>query len=128
MRTVLLSRSPVSTKKWRVTLQDGSTVDFGARGYEDYTTHKNSLRMRNYVRRHGGIIPRKLEDEMEPSRVHVGMLKIDKSTKEVWGVRRGGMETPGFWSRWLLWSQPSLAKAIKFTEKRFNVMISFLHK
>lgn len=128
MRTVLLSRSPVSTKKWRVTLQDGSTVDFGARGYEDYTIHKNSLRMRNYVRRHGGIIPRKLEDEMEPSRVHVGMLKIDKSTKEVWGVRRGGMETPGFWSRWLLWSQPSLAKAIKFTEKRFNVMISFLHK
>lgn len=125
MRTVLLSRSPVSTKKWRVTLQDGSTVDFGARGYEDYTIHKNSLRMRNYVRRHGGIIPRKLEDEMEPSRVHVGMLKIDKSTKEVWGVRRGGMETPGFWSRWLLWSQPSLAKAIKFTEKRFNVMIYF---
>lgn len=122
MRVVRLNPSPISTKKWRVTLQDGTTVDFGARGYEDYTTHKNSLRMRNYVRRHGGVISQKLENETNTSAVHEHMLKIDKSVKEVWSMR--GIKTPGFWSRWLLWSQPSLSKAIKFMEKKFNLRIT----
>ena len=121
MRVVRLNPSPISTKKWRVTLHDGTTVDFGARGYDDYTTHKNSLRMRNYVRRHGGIISKKIEKEDDPSTVHALMLRIDKSTSETWGTR--GMKTPGFWSRWLLWSQPTLSKAIKFMEKKFKLHI-----
>lgn len=121
--TVRLDASPISAKKWRVTLQDGTKVDFGARGYDDYTTHKNSLRMRNYVRRHGGIISRKIENETDRTKIHEHMLAVDKSTKEAWGVRRG-INTPGFWSRWLLWSQPSLGKAIKFMQKRFNIIIT----
>ncbi|AUT19156.1 hypothetical protein DSLPV1_185 [Dishui lake phycodnavirus 1] len=119
MRVVRLNPSPISTKKWRVTLPDGDTVDFGARGYDDYTTHKNSSRMRNYVRRHGGMISKKLENETESSKIHSGMLGVDKSAKEIWGIR--GIKTAGFWSRWLLWSQPSLNKAIKFMEKKFNM-------
>ena len=122
MRTVRLNPSPISTNKWRVTLHDGTTVDFGARGYDDYTTHKNSLRMRNYVRRHGGIISKKIEKETDASKVHLGMLSVYKSTREFWGTR--GIKTPGFWSRWLLWSKPSLGKAITFVERRFNLRIT----
>jgi len=122
MRAVRLNPSPISTKKWRVTLHDGTTVDFGARGYDDYTTHKNSRRMRNYVRRHGGVISRALEQETDASKVHFGMLRVDRSTSESWGTR--GIKTPGFWSRWLLWSQPSLSKAITFVEKKFNLRIT----
>jgi hypothetical protein len=45
-------------KKFRVTLGDGRKVDFGGRGYTDYTKHKDPLRMRRYVQRHGGNVVR----------------------------------------------------------------------
>lgn len=122
MRELRLDPSPVATKKWRVTFEDGTNVDFGARGYADYTTHKNSRRMRNYIRRHGGIISRKTEDENDPIEIHRLMLNVDKSTREAWGPRRG-IKTPGFWSRWLLWSQPGLGKAIKFMRKKFDIYL-----
>jgi hypothetical protein len=118
-REVRLDPSPIYKKKWRITLWDGSKVDFGARGYDDYTRHKNPLRMRNYIRRHGGIINKEMEDETSAARVHEQMLNVDKSTRQHWGTR--GIKTPGFWSRWLLWSQPGLGKAIKFMQKKFKI-------
>ena len=50
---VKLIKSPNSRKKYRVIFEDGDTVDFGARGYSDFTLHKNPLRMRSYLIRHG---------------------------------------------------------------------------
>ena len=84
------------------------TVRFGQRGASDYTIHKNPIRMSQYVWRHGGK-PTSLTD---PSKVHRTMLKRTKSTKENW--TKGGLYTAGFWSRWLLWSQPSLRSAIRY--------------
>ncbi len=86
-------------------------VRFGQRGASDYTIHKNPLRMEQYVRRHGGKPTR----FTEPQRVHSTMLKRIKSNKERWGL--DGLYTPGFWSRWLLWSQPSLRAAALYMEK-----------
>lgn len=37
---VKIRRSPNPRKKFRVILEDGRTVDFGARGYSDYTKHR----------------------------------------------------------------------------------------
>jgi hypothetical protein len=105
-----LAKSPKKDKKFRVTLENGTKVDFGARGYTDYTKHKNPMRMRSYVKRHGGRIPKKIMAETDPARVHRAMLKVRTSDKENWS----DPTTAGFWSRWLLWSFPTLNQARKY--------------
>tara|TARA_R110002073_G_scaffold57237_2_gene145634 strand:- start:26 stop:325 length:300 start_codon:yes stop_codon:yes gene_type:complete len=95
MKIVLekLKRGP---KKFRVTFENGRKVEFGAKGYSDYTLHGDYARMQRYLIRH-----KKRED---------------------W--TKGGINTAGFWSRWLLWSKPSLKGAIKLIENKFNVKIN----
>ena len=66
---VKITRSPNPIKKFRATLEDGRTVDFGARGYSDYTKHKNPSRMRSYVLRHGGHVPRQTIEERDPKKI-----------------------------------------------------------
>lgn len=97
--SIYLEESTRSGKKWMVTIfyTDGrrKTVHFGAEGYDDYTMHKDPDRMSLYVSRH--------------------------SSKEDW--TKSGIETAGFWSRWILWSKPSLTAAIKFTKDKFGLPI-----
>ena len=93
---VRLRKSPNPKKKWRVTFPEGKSVDFGAAGMSDFTLHKNPIRMRSYVKRHSGM-------------------------GETWSKK--GLRTAGFWSRWLLWSKPSLNEAIKFMNNRFGLKI-----
>ena len=95
---VKLIKSPKPEKKWRVVFKnDGKHVDFGQKGYSDYTIHKDPARMKRYLTRHSGM-------------------------GESWG-RVKGLRTAGFWSRWLLWSKPSLAEAKKFVAKKFSLLI-----
>ena len=56
------------------------TVHFGANGYSDFTIHKDPERMKRYDARH--------------------------KTNENW--TKSGIYTAGFWSKWILWSKPSL--------------------
>lgn len=102
-----LHPSPVASKKWRVVLRDGTTVDFGAASYEDYTTHRDPYRMARYLRRHGGVGVPADAASMPPAKLHAAMLRVTRSTKENWADPR----TPGYWSRWLLWSHPSIETA-----------------
>ena len=81
---VKIVRSPDRKKKFRAILGDGRTVDFGASGYSDYTKHKNPSRMRSYVLRHGGQIPKRIVAERQPAMIHRMMRNIDKSDKEDW--------------------------------------------
>lgn len=92
MVTVTLSPSPLHTKKWRV-VSPWYTVDFGGRGYSDYTIHKDPARRLRYIQRH-----KKTEDWSDPT-------------------------TAGFWSRWLLWEKPSLRSAITFVSKKLKVQL-----
>jgi hypothetical protein len=92
---VYLRKSPRKEKKFRVILKNGTKVDFGAKGYSDYTIHKEPERMKRYLARH--------------------------KKRENW--KRSGINTAGFWSRWLLWSKPSLNSAKKLIEKKFNIHI-----
>lgn len=116
---VKITKSPNPLKKFRVILENGDSVDFGARGYSDYTKHKNPFRMRLYVQRHGGRIPIRIIKEENPSKVHRRMLAVENSDKELWGVK--GISTPGFWSRWYLWSFPNLKDAEKYMNVRFGI-------
>lgn len=121
MITISLRKNTSGEKKFTAKVGD-RIVHFGQRGASDYTIHKNPLRMAQYIRRHGGKPTR----FTEPSKVHETMLKRTKSTKEKWGL--DGLYTPGFWSRWLLWSQPSLRAAIRYMQKHvlprgYNVVL-----
>jgi hypothetical protein len=90
MREVIhVMRAVNGIHKFTAVFPDGSKVHFGRQGYSDYTKHKNKERMERYLTRH--------------------------RKRENW--TRSGAKTPGFWSRWLLWSSPSLSGASIKTEK-----------
>jgi len=91
---VKLFKSPKIEKKWRVVFENGKHVDFGQKGYSDFTIHKNPHRMKLYVQRHSGM-------------------------GETWSKR--GFQTAGFWSRWLLWSKPNITEAKKLIHKKFGL-------
>jgi len=116
---VKIVRSPDRKKKFRAIIGDGRTVDFGASGYSDYTKHKNPSRMRSYVLRHGGQIPKRVVAEREPAMIHRMMRNIDKSDREDWKL--SGIGGAGFWSRWYLWSQPTIPEVQRFMSKRFGI-------
>ncbi len=97
MKTILLQKSPNPKKKFRVTfLENGKHVDFGAKGYSDYTIHKDRSRMLRYLNRHSRM-------------------------GENWGY--SGRYSAGYWSRWLLWSKPSLQAAIANVSRRLKKRI-----
>ncbi len=116
---VILQKNPGNLKKWRVILPTGKKVDFGLKGYSDYTIHKNPLRMRSYVMRHSGVPSSKIKNSINEKFVQEKMLNVKTSTKENWS--KNGIETPGFWSRWLLWSHPTIPNAKRHISKKFNV-------
>ena len=118
---VIITRSPDTKKKFRATLDDGRTVDFGASGYSDYTKHKDPSRMRSYVLRHGGDVPRQTIEERDPKKIHKKMLNVTRSDKENWKI--SGIDSAGFWSRWYLWSFPYFGEVEKFMSKRFDIKI-----
>jgi len=116
---VKVVRSPDRKKKFRAILEDGRTVDFGARGYSDYTKHKTPSRMRSYVLRHGGRIPKRIITERDPKRIQTLMLGVNSSNREEWKIT--GIDSAGFWSRWYLWSYPDFDSVRKFISKRFGI-------
>ena len=97
--TAYLNKSTNSYKKFMVTIINSlgttKTVHFGANGYSDYTIHKDPERMKRYDSRH--------------------------KSRENWG--KSGIYTAGFWSKWILWSKPSLSSAIRYTSKKFGIQI-----
>lgn len=90
---IFLRKSPNATKKWRVEFNDGKHVDFGAKGYQDYTMHQDPERKQRYIIRH--------------------------QKRENWN--KSGIRTAGFWSRWLLWEKPKLKNAIRYIENKFKI-------
>lgn len=99
---VVLKPSRAKGKKLAAVLYRGGrkekTVNFGAAGMEDYTTHRDPERKERYLARH--------------------------RSRENWGA--SGVTTPGFWARWILWSEPSLPAAIRETSRKFGLEIRYL--
>tara|TARA_R110002126_G_scaffold48141_1_gene134359 strand:+ start:276 stop:569 length:294 start_codon:yes stop_codon:yes gene_type:complete len=81
-------------KKWKVS-GEGKTIQFGAEGYEDFTTSKSENKKSAYIARH-----KKNED---------------------WN--KSGIESAGFWAKHLLWNKPTLSASIKATNDMFGIHI-----
>ena len=94
-QTFILEKSSRPSKKYMITTPSEKKIHFGASGYSDFTIHKNDARKYNYINRH--------------------------SVSEDWTKK--GINTAGFFSRWILWNKPSLEESIKDTERRFNIKI-----
>jgi hypothetical protein len=95
MRFKTLRRSRNPEKKWdAVFKKDGKekVVSFGAKGYSDFTKHKNTTRKARYIKRHSGM-----------------------------GEHWNKPDTPGALSRWILWNKPSLKGSLRDFRKRFNI-------
>jgi hypothetical protein len=89
MTPVRLRRATNGIHKFMAIFPDGKVVRFGRKGYSDFTIHKDRERMKRYLTRH--------------------------RSRENW--TRAGARTSGFWSRWILWSEPSLQAALRKTQK-----------
>ena len=81
-------------KKWKV-IGQGKTIQFGAEGYEDFTTSKSEKKKSAYIARH-----KKNED---------------------W--TKSGIDSAGFWAKHLLWNKPTLSASIKATNDMFGIHI-----
>jgi len=95
MRFKTLRRSHNPEKKWDAVFEkDGKekVVSFGAKGYSDFTKHKNTTRKARYIKRHSGM-----------------------------GEHWNKPDTPGALSRWILWNKPSLKGSLRDFRKRFNI-------
>jgi hypothetical protein len=90
MITVVIQKSTRPDKKYDAFADGRKIVSFGAKGYEDMTTHKNEDRKQRYIQRH-----RKNEDWTDPL-------------------------TAGFYSRWLLWNLPTLKESIDDMNERLK--------
>lgn len=77
---------------------NGKTIHFGDKRYEDFTTHRDEKRKQAYINRH-----KKNED---------------------WTLN--GIETAGFYSRWLLWEKSSIEDSIENLKNKFNIDILYI--
>jgi hypothetical protein len=101
IKVVLLCRSRKPGKKMTALIEERGrlrSVHFGAVGYSDYTLHRDRARMERYLIRH-----RRRED---------------------WSL--GGIFSPGFWSRWVLWNKPSLRASVQDIRRRFGIRVTLV--
>jgi hypothetical protein len=82
--------SPNPSKKYRAVFDNGKHIDFGASGYDDFTTSKSESKKKAYIARH-----RVNEDWSDPY-------------------------TAGTLSRYILWNKPTVADSIKDYKRRFG--------
>lgn len=85
-----LERATDGVHKWVGVFED-RRIPFGAKGYEDYTQHKNPMRRASYLSRH--------------------------RSREDWSNPR----TAGALSRWLLWEHTSLQEAVRKFKHKFSL-------
>ena len=88
---ITIQRSSRAGKKWMAKVNN-KTVHFGAIGYKDFTTSKDEKRKASYLARH--------------------------KTSEDWTL--AGVDTAGFWARWLIWNKPSITASIRDINQRFS--------
>lgn len=94
MKLIQIKKSTRNDKKlMAIFKKDDKTFvrHFGAKGYSDYTIHKDDDRKKRYIQRH-----KNNEDWSDPTK-------------------------PGTLSRYILWEKKTLKEAIIFYKKKFNI-------
>ena len=79
--------------KYYIITKSEKKIYFGAAGYSDMTQHKNEERKNRYILRH------------------------EKNESKFWN--KSGIDTPSFWSRFLLWHKPTIKESYEDIKKRF---------
>ena len=92
-----LHESAKADKKFMIITPSGKKIHFGSTNYEDYRLHKDDERKERYIIRH--------------------------QKRENW--TKSGINTAGFWSRWLLWNKPTLRQSITNIQDKFGITIHF---
>ena len=77
--------------KYYIITKSGKKINFGAAGYSDFPTHKDEARKQRYINRH--------------------------KNNENWS--KSGIDTAGFWSRWLLWNLPTIKSSYEYIKRKF---------
>jgi hypothetical protein len=77
--------------KYYIINKEGKKISFGAVGYSDFTKHKDEDRKKLYILRH--------------------------EKNENW--TKSGIDTSGWWSRWLLWNKKTIKESYDDIKKRF---------
>lgn len=93
MPRYILKQSNKKDKKYMVITPENKAIYFGQSGASDYTINKDPKRKASYLARH--------------------------RANENWN----DLSTAGAWSRWLLWEEQTLGKAISNMEKKFDIHI-----
>ena len=88
---IVISPSNKTDKKYEARIDCKKSIHFGAKGYEDFTIHKDTERKERYLQRHRGMG----EDWNNPL-------------------------TAAFYATNLLWNKTSLAESIRDTNRRFK--------
>ena len=88
---ITIQKSSRAGKKYMAKVGE-KTVHFGATGYQDFTTSKDEKRKASYLARH--------------------------RTSEDWSL--SGVDSAGFWARWVLWNKPSITASIRDINQRFT--------
>ena len=77
--------------KYYIITKSDKKIYFGQANASDFTLHKNEARKQLYINRH--------------------------KNNENW--TKSGIDTAGFWSRWLLWHKPTIKESYEDIKKRF---------
>ena len=90
MPEVILQKSNKKDKKFDAIIDGKKTISFGAKGYSDFTRHKDEERKRNYIARH----------------------KVNQNWNDY--------NTAGFWAKNILWNKSTIEESIKDTDRKFK--------
>ena len=88
-------KSDKPDKKYYIITNDNKKVYFGSSNYSDFTIHKDEARRQRYVARH------------------------EKNESKYWN--KSGIDTPSFWSRFLLWNKPTIKESYTDIKRRFSI-------
>ena len=98
MQRYFIAPSTKTRKKFDVFSRHGDFItSFGDARYEDFTTHGDEDRRDRYIARH--------------------------EKREDWS--RDGIDSAGFWSRWILWEEPTFREAIRSLNRRFDLKVKY---
>ena len=86
-------KSDKPNKKYFIITKDNKKIYIGASGYSDFTIHKEEARKQRYINRH--------------------------KNNEDW--TKSGIDTAGFWSRWLLWNKKTIQDSYKDIKNNFKI-------
>ena len=89
---VVIRKSSKADKKYEAIIDGRKTVSFGAKGYSDFTLHKDPERKQRYIQRHQN--------------------NVDWS--------KTGIITPGSYAKHVLWNKDTIQKSVTDLNKKYQ--------